>query len=183
VRRWISVLFFVAVPAWPFHITPPAGARIGVLRMSSDSSLSRTIQHGLRNNLRELGFDAFDAQSTFEELSPADRADADFYVAVVSSQALDHPVAGGEIGDGRIGVDVAVVVSKIAAAVRLYDARTLEVIDEYDLQRNRAAVVPTAIGFGRFFWARIPLPFVQYAQFRSAAHAVARDAARRIAGQ
>jgi hypothetical protein len=43
-------------------------------------------------------------------------------------------------------------------------------------------VVPTEIGIGgRHVWAAIALPFIEYAQYRQAAHGVARDAAQRIA--
>ncbi|PYL83876.1 MAG: hypothetical protein DMF17_12285 [Verrucomicrobia bacterium] len=83
-----------------------------------------------------------------------------------------------------IAVEVAVVVGRVAAEVRLYDGRTLNIIESYDLHRDNTAVVPTGIGIaGRSIWAAIMLPFVQYSQYRSAAHEVAHQAALRIAAQ
>lgn len=179
-RRLALLLVLAAVPVYAFHLTPQPGARIGVLRADGESQI---VQRDLCSELRALGFDAFDARIPFADLTRGERPAADFYVDVVSTRAANHPVAGGEVGDGRVGVDLAVVVSNVAAAVRVYDAATLELVDQYDLQQDRTAVLPTAIGFGRFFWARIPLPFVQSAQIRSVAHAVAHEAAHRIAGQ
>jgi hypothetical protein len=60
----------------------------------AERTVAKTVQSDLGRELRSLGFDAFDAQLTYEELSrPAGRS-ADFFVEVVSSQALNHPVGG-----------------------------------------------------------------------------------------
>ncbi len=189
-RRLVIFLAFVALPAFAFRQSPPAGARIGVLRMSDDDAhgaeqtVAWTVQKELRGELRTLGFDAFDARTTYDDLARGSAPDADFYVEIVSSHAVSQPVGAAGIGSNAVGVDMAVVVSRVAAEVRIYDGKTLGLLNRYDLQQNRTAVVPTAVGFGgRFFWARIPLPFIEYAQVRSAAREVAREAAARIAGQ
>jgi len=184
------VVILLALVALAFRVPPRPGARIGVLRMSdeftygAERTVARTVQTDLRAELRDLGFDAFDTRRTYDDLARDGGPEADLYVEVISSQAMNHPVAGAGAGAGSIGVGMAVVVSQVAAAVRVYDGRTLQLLDTYDLQQKNTAVVPTSIGFGgRFFWARIPLPFIGYAQYRSAAHAVAREAAARIAGR
>lgn len=188
-RGLILLLFFLATPLFAFRELPPPGARIAVLRISSaftypaDRTVAATIQSDLCSELRRRGFDAFDARVAFEDLAHGQHPDADFYVEVVSGNAANQPVAGGGIGTESVGVDLAVVIARVAAEVRLYD-KDLRIIGQYDLHRDSTAVLPTGIGLGgRHLWAWIPLPLVQYAQSRYAAHAVAAQAAARIAGQ
>lgn len=149
----------------------------------ADQTVAKTVQNDLCSELRNLGFDAFDTRTTFDDLRAHGEPPADFYVEVVSSNAANSPLGGGGVGNGSIGVNIAVVLSRVAAEVRLYD-RTLQLIDHYELHRDLSSIVPTGIDFGgRLFWARIPLPILQYAQYRAAAHAVAQQAAARIAGR
>lgn len=190
-RRLLFLFAFaITVPAFALTRSPRPGDRIAVLRMSeqfsygADQTVARAVQNDLRRELRALGFDAFDARATWEELSHQGRPNADFLVEIVSSQAMSHPVAGGGVAAGAMAVDVAMVVARVAAEVRLYDARTFNEIARFDLHNNNAAVLPTAIGIGgRSVWAFFAIPFVQYGQYRAAAHAVARQAASRIASQ
>jgi hypothetical protein len=180
----------MTVPAFGLTRSPQPGDRIGILRMSdrfgygAEHTVANTLQNDLRRELRVLGFDAFDTGVTYDALSRSGPANADFYVEVVSGDAANHSVGGVGTGVGSIAVEVSVVVARVAAEVRLYDARTLDVIERYDLQKNNTAVVPTAIGIGgRSVWATIMLPFVQYGQYRAAARDVAHQAAARIAGR
>jgi hypothetical protein len=180
----------MAVPAFGLTRSPRPGDRIGVLRMSdqfsygAERTVANALQHFLRDELRNLGFHAFDARTTYDDLLHRGPDDADFYVEVVSSYAANRPVAGAGAAVGDLAVEVAVVVGQVAAEVRLYDGRTLNLIERYDLEKRSTAVVPTGIGIaGRSIWASVMLPFVQYGQYRAAAHDVARQAAARIAGK
>jgi hypothetical protein len=182
-------LLFV-VPLFGLTRLPRPGDRIGVLQMSdryaygAEKSVAHTVQRDLQTELRALGFDVFEAPHTYDDLSRQDPGNADFYVKVVSSQATHRPVGGVATGAGRVGVEVGVVVSHVAAEVRLYNARTLDLVEHYDLRQSRTAVLPTAVGIGgRSIWAYIALPFIHWGQYRSAAHEVAREAAARIAGK
>lgn len=150
----------------------------------AEQTVAKTVHNDLRRELRALGFDAFDARIRYDDLSRSEPADADFYVEIVSSHAVHRPVGGVATGVGSVGIEVAMVISRVAAEVRLYDARTLDLIERYDLQQNKTAILPTAVGVGgRSVWAYIALPFIHYGQYRAAAHEVARDAAARIAGK
>ncbi len=149
----------------------------------AEQTVAKAVQTDLRSELRDRGFDAFDARMTFDELRRG-QTTADYYVEIVSGHALNNPVGGVGSGAGGIAVEVAVVVSRVAAQVRLYDGRTLDLIQNYDLHQNRTAVVPTAIGVGsRSVWFFAAIPFFHYGQYRAAAHDVARAAAERIAGR
>jgi hypothetical protein len=179
----------IAVPAFALTRPPRPGDRIGVLRMSDrythgpEQTVAKTVQADLRNELRDRGFDAFDARVTFDELRRG-TPNADYYVEIVSSHTLNHPIGG--VGAGQIGiaVEVAVVVSRVAAEMRLYDGRTLDLIESYDLRKDKTAVVPAAIGMGNTrLWLFAAIPFLQYGQYRAAAHEVAAEGAARIAGR
>src|SRR5437867_512685 len=190
VRRLIPILAFaMTIPAFGLTRSPQPGDRIGILRMSdrygygAEDTVANIIQKDLRRELRALGFDAFDARVTYDDVFRRG-PDADFYVEVVSSHAANREVGGIGTGAGPIAVEVAIVVARGAAELRLYDGRPLDGIQRYDLQKNNTAVVPTAIGVGgRSVWAAIMLPFVEYGQYRAAAREVAHQAAARIAGR
>jgi hypothetical protein len=54
-------------------------------------------------------------------------------------------------------------------------------IHTIDLQKRKTLVAPTAIGAGgRWFWAAIALPIVEWSQYRAGVRAVAHDAALQI---
>jgi len=164
------------------------GDRVGVLRMSerfdvaSEETVARTIENDLPRALRDRGFDAFDAHATYDDVRRGDGPGAAYYVEVVGARAGDREAVGVGVGAENVYASIGVVVSRVAAEVRLYDGKTLELVDRWDLSKKSTAVVPTSIGVGgRFVWAAIALPFVHYGQYRSAAHDVARQAAERIA--
>jgi len=149
-----------------------------------EQSVANTVQNALRRELRSLGFDAFDTRATFDSILRSGPVDADFYVEVVSADAAGRPLGGIGVGSGDLAVEVGVLVARVAAEVRLYDARTLKLVERYELQKKSTAVVPTGIGIGgRSIWASIFIPFAHYGQYRAAARDVAHQAAIRIAGQ
>ncbi|HYU26755.1 MAG TPA: hypothetical protein VEO74_16195 [Thermoanaerobaculia bacterium] len=164
------------------------GDRVGVLRMSerfdvaSEETVARTIENDLPRTLRDRGFDAFDAHATYDDVRRGDGPGAAYYVEVVGARAGDREAVGVGVGAENVYASIGVVVSRVAAEVRLYDGKTLELVDRWDLSKKSTAVVPTSVGVGgRFVWAAIALPFVHYGQYRGAAHDVARQAAERIA--
>jgi len=179
----------MTVPAFGLTVTPRLGDRVGVLRISgrfdyrTERSVASTVQNDLRGELQDLGFDAFDARATYDELLRNGPGRADYYVEVVSGYASGRPMGAVGAAVGDLALEVGVVISRVAAKVRLYDGHTLNVVETYDLQKDSTAVVPTGVGIGgRSIWAAIMLPIVQYGQYRSAAHVVAHEAALRIAG-
>lgn len=184
-------LFAVSTPLLGFRTTLSEGDRIAVLRPSdrydrgaegAEDYVARTVSHYLVRELRARGLDAWQADMTYDDLAREERRDADFYVEVVGSEGYGRPYGGVAVGGHHGVVDLAVMVSRVAAVMRLYDAETLELVDEYDLQRRNTAVLPTAIGLGRrHVGAWIALPFFHHARYRHAARAVARDAAYMIA--
>lgn len=159
------------------------GDRIGVLRMSdryasgSHGTASSAVRKYLADELRVKGFDAFDAGRTYDALDRNGSDNADYYIEIVSADADAQEQGGIGIGVDHVYADMAVVVSRVAAGIRVYDGHTLELIRTIDLDKSNRAVMPTNIGIGgHHVYAFFAIPFVHYAQYRRAAHDVARDA-------
>lgn len=159
--------------------------RIAVLRADSaslpgrESRLDRAIRETLLSELRARGFDAFDAGLTWQEARDEGIGDADFIVEFLGHDAssVDY---GGVTVDGRAGgISLAVMTSRVAAEVLLYDGETMEIVAQSDLAKKNTAVVPTGVGGGVghavFFW--VATPWIERAQIRGVARAAARDAA------
>src|SRR6266851_3259518 len=169
----------------PLQIKP--GDRIGILRMperymnGSDGAVVANLRNYLGEELRHAGFDAYDAMVTYDDLRRNSEANADYYVEIVAADG--DAASAGELGIGgdRVGVNLSLVISRVAAAVRIFDGHTLELLHKYDLHHSNRAVMPTDIALGgRHAFLVLAIPFVQYAQIRSAAHDVARQAAKLI---
>jgi hypothetical protein len=184
-------LLLVAAPAFALTTTKPLthGDRIAVLRISDDFAqdverdVASTLQKALRKELRARGFDAYETDLTFED-ARREPAAADYYIEIVSGRSADREFGGIGAAVGHAVVDVSIVTARVAAELRLYDAKTMELIDRYDLARHKTAIVPTGVGIGtRAVWAYVALPFINHAQYRAATRAIARDAAERIANR
>ena len=108
-------------------------------------------------------------------------SEADLLVEVSGSHGAQHEVAGVGVGDAHVSTTLGVVISRVAAEVRLYDARTHELVDHYELSKSKTAVVPTSLGLGdgRFFVYSV-VPIARHFQYRSAIRDVATEAAERI---
>jgi hypothetical protein len=184
----LAVFLAASASAFAINVNVKHGDRIGVLTISerhayaSEHRVAEALQNYLCDELSARGFDAFRAGETYDELRRDDRANADYYVEVVSSHGDANVMGAVGVGGGPIAAEMGVVVSHVATELRLYDGRTLELIDRYDLHQRRTSVAPTGVGIGgRSIIAWIALPIVQRAQYRAVAHDVARDAADRIA--
>lgn len=187
-KRAALALALVLISAAAFALdTTKRGDRVGVLRSparwanDSEGYVSDSVLRYLREELKQNGVDSFDMQRTLDELVQDGGPAADWYVEIASSNA-DADSYGGIGVSGRHGsVEVAVVVSRVAAEVRVYDGRTLELVDKWDLRKRNTMVVPTSIGVGsRHAYVWLALPIVQWAQLRSASRSVAQNAAAHV---
>lgn len=164
--------------------------RIAILRPDvaydhgRESSIQALVLRSLRSELRERGFDAYDAEMTYDEAEQArgeGNVDADYLVEVLGGEAYSDDFGGIGIGNRNADVTLAVIASRVAGQLRVYDARTMDVVANEPISRRSSALLPTSVGLGgRDFYADIALPFVQWAQIRRVAHAAARDAAEHV---
>lgn len=174
----------IASVALGFDPTPGRGPRIGVLENRDRAPISSMVEQRLIHELQAIGVDAFASRSTIDDVMRDDAsAEADYFVEVVNGWSQQAPVAEGEVFTGSsTSVVLSAVVGRLEAEVRLYDARTLELIDTYRLHASSSGFFPTGVGVGRrHFGAWISIPFIAQARTRSAASTVARDAAVKIA--
>lgn len=183
-KRVLLVMALLLVPiASNAFDTKRHAPRVGVLRVSNEYShaheyVATNVVRRLREELVARGVDAYDAGLTYDEVADGKGEDADYYVEILGTRTDDGSYGGIGIGSHEIGVSVDVVVSRVAAEVRIYDGPTGELLSSEALSKRKTAVMPTSIYLGgsRLF-AVVAMPFVQKSQYRTLARAAARDAA------
>jgi hypothetical protein len=182
---FLVALLLAATTAFAFNPTPRATQpRIGVLRVSQEYErgadyVAKSVVRFLREELREQGVDAYDTGLTYEEVADGKGEDADYYIEIFGADADSGSYGGLDVGTYDVGVSVDVIVSHVAAEVRVYDGRTGELVRSEPLSKKKTAVMPTSVyvgGRSRLF-AAIALPFVQHAQYKNITRSAARDAA------
>jgi hypothetical protein len=184
-KRLLAALFVIFIPAAAFAFdTTRRADRIGVLLSAADfdheseTVVEREVRRALLEELRERGFDAFDSGRTFDEAARDGELAADYLVEIVGGDPQSDEYGGLGIGGRHIDFTVGMIVSRVAADIRIYDAETMELLATETLSRRRSAVVPTSLGFGgNHVFAVVALPFFYRAQYRNVARAAASDAA------
>jgi hypothetical protein len=180
------VLFAVALPLFAFD-TKRAPLRVGLLRADlaeqRDVEIANAILDSLEKQLRARGFDAFDAEVTWKELEQrgGEELAADYFVEVLDTDGYSDSRGGVGVGTDHAGVSMEVMAAKVATELRVYDARTLELVAKESLAKRNRSVVPTGIGIGgRAFYAIVAVP-LQRMSVRNTAQKVATQAAGIIA--
>lgn len=189
-KRLAFSLLIVLTAASAFALdTTKRGNRIGVLvtrdryERGAEAAMSASIGKYLRDELQKAGFDAFLTDVTYDDLTRNVTTAADYYVEVASSDTSGGTPGGVGVGSGAVAVDVSVVVAHVAAEVRLYDGRSLELIRRFELQQSKKGIAPTSISIGGGgIWGWFSIPITEVVQFRRAAHSIAKDAATQVAG-
>jgi len=176
-KRLLIAVWLIMVPGVALAFDPATRAtRIGVLR--GDGDVQQFVVDTLRKELRERGFDAFDALRTHEELIEDGAAVADFYIELAGARTTTTEHGGVGIGGRHGDVSLGLLISRVAAELRVYDGETLELVASHDLAKRNTALVPTSVGIGsRALFAWVALPFIERAQVRSVMRATAREAA------
>ena len=178
----------VALPALAIDLRKRSGTReslrITVLQApiygEYEDRVATRVRRQLVEELRERGLDADDGAMSFDDLARSGRGDADFFVEVVPTEDYAHPIGGVAVNVPNATVDVSVVVSRVAADLRIYD-RKLNLVAKRHLRHNSTSVVPTGVGVGTYrmsMW--FALPIVEYLRYRNAVNGVVRDAAREV---
>jgi hypothetical protein len=146
-----------------------------------DAQTADLVRNHLRGELRAMGYDAFITGDRVTDLGDERTVQADYYLDVTGA-ADGHPVGTVGFPIGRnAGAEIGIIVSRVAASVNVYDGRRLDLIRTIDLQKRKTSVAPTAVGFGgRWFWAAIAVPIVEWSQYRAEVRAVAHDAAMQL---
>lgn len=173
----VAVLLF-APSTYAFRTTSEPGVKsVAVISeetmLEGDERMARNVvARELVRELRRRGYDAYEAES-------AGRGEADFIVEIVGGEPVSTGYGDVNI-DGRNGggVSLALVISRVAAEVRVYEGDDLELLSSERLAKRTSRLLPTGIGVGGgVLYAFVALPFIERAQLRG----VARDAARAAA--
>ena len=177
-KRLLLVLCLMLAATSAFAFDAKKGAdSIGVLRGEQD--VESAVERSLIGELQKRGFDAFDVGLTYEELLDQEAVPiADYIVVIDGGQAQTADYGGVDVVGRHADVSLGVVVSKLAAQLRLYDGDTMELIATSDLSKRTAALMPTYVGIGGgSIYASLALPFIERVQHRSVARKAAREAA------
>ena len=185
-KRVLLALCLMLVAGAAFAIdTDRRADRVGVLRAevdSGDTYVEEAVVRSLVAELRRRGFDAFDTNLELRELDGDDIPHADYFVEIAGSGSDVGEFGALGISNRHVDLELSLVMSRVAAELRVYDGSSLDLIRTEKLSRTKAAVLPTGVGVGtRSLFAAIALPFVERAQFKSATKAAARDAATKVA--
>ena len=179
-KRLLLLLVLVASPVIAFALDTSKALSVGVLRGLHDEQ--DAVADALRRELSTRGFDAFDAERTYDEAVSDGAPVADYYVEVSAANASDVEYGGVGVGTRHAGVSMGVRVARVVAELRLYDGKTMELLSTHDLARRNTAVLPTSVGVGGgVFYAYIALPFIERAQLRRVVRATGRAAAAFVA--
>lgn len=184
----LVVAALVVSPAFAFDPSRPAVGQITLLQeplyKGSDFEfrIARGVREGLLRELRGRGFDVTDSRDTYADVQRDGRAVSGVFVELAPSDAYAESRGDVAVSGRNVGVDIAMLVSRVAAELRVYDGRTFELIAKRHLSKADVRVVPTGIGIGSYHMSVwFGLPIFQYARYRAAAQAVVKDAAAEIA--
>lgn len=176
----VASLLLLAASAFAFDSTKSSEKstkRVGVLRSGHD--VDSTMTRALVGDLRNRGFDAFDAGLTYDELLDEEAVPiADYVIEIRGGEPQTADYGGVGIAGRHADLELGIVSSKVTAELRVYDGDTMEVIATSDLSKRTTALMPTGVGIGgRAIYAYLALPFIERAQHRNVAKKAAREAA------
>lgn len=186
----LLALFAIAVPSFALKGTPDGRRpmRVGVLHTGdgwADGNYDRAasaIEHEIVAQFHERGINAWETHRTLKDAFQDNVEPADLYVEVSGGDGRQREIGGLDISGPHVATTLGVIISKAAAEVRVYDGRTLDLVDRFELSKRKTAVVPTSFGLrdGPIIGFAI-VPVFQHLQYRAAVRDVAKEAAERIA--
>lgn len=181
VKRLLLIALLLPGTAFAFD-RAPGKDRIGILHGGGqpDSYVQRCVLDSLRDELRHRGFDVYFEKASFDDLSFDPDRDADYYIDVVGDGETEN-YGGIGIGGRHGDISIGVLASHVAAEVRVYEGRTLQLLATKSLSRQSTTIVPTSIGVGGYdLFAVFAVPFFERAQVRHVARAAAKQMAENV---
>lgn len=190
----LSALLFSASSALAFDDRRPVQQQIA--HTIAVVAPVRDVMHGresaiayvgsyLRDALRREGFSAELVRGTVEDLERRRGREHDIVIELAWGEsdggAWGGVGTGGRVGSVGVGAEVSVVTARVGAEFRIYEGRSLELLDRFDLASFASGPALTGVGVGdRHGYLFLNLPFFQRAPYRRAARQVANEAAERI---
>lgn len=162
-KRFVPfLLLFVAVSSFAFDTKRTGPLRVGILSLGAERAeerMARAVETSLVRELQKRGYTAEVTKHTLDEQRD-EKVQYDVLVEVLPSRVHDDAIGGVAAGDRNVGVEVGVVVSEGEAAIRTYDGRSFEQLDEKVIAKTNSTVAPTAIGIGGRhggLWISLPI--------------------------
>lgn len=186
-------LLLAASAASAIQTGPVRGARIGILETPQrssygvDGAVQRALPRYLQYELQRAGYSTRLVRRTLDELRDSETTGDDFYVEVAYGNADGGPIieigTGDVIGSTGVGAEVSVVAASVDAEVRIYDARTLDLVNSFVLRSSNVSPVLSGVSLGGYHgFLAFEIPFFRNEPFRRAARDIAHQAVSRIAG-
>jgi hypothetical protein len=167
---------------------PPV--RLAVLSLperyaGSEDRMTLAMRGLLRDELRDAGYDAITTPATYDDLKRHAESNADYYVEVVYVDAAGRPLLGVDastrVGDVRVSGHITIVKTAASVDVRVYDGQSLELVDQYRVDKTRVATMLSDVSLStRHLPLYLAVSLFNHMQRNSAVRAVAHDAASRI---
>jgi hypothetical protein len=173
-------------PAEVAHHAP----RLAVLSLpdryaGSTEPVTFSMREMLRDELRDAGYDAVTTRETYDDLDRHKESNADYYVEVVYVDASGRPLIGVDVSsrehDLRASAHVTLVKTATSIDVRVYDGQSLELVDQYHIDKTRVAPMLSDVSLSvRHLPLFLAVSLFNHAARTSVVRAVAHDAAARI---
>jgi hypothetical protein len=192
-RRFVlaATLVLSATAAFALDETLATGTRIGIITDSGASRASRNAERAtvnllpkyLSTDLRRAGYDAHVLNATYDELHDGDLpVNDDYLLEIALTEGHGENYGGVGVGHRAVGAEVSIVSAHLGVELRVYDAHTFELMRTFELDATSVTPAITGVGVGDWrSWLFVQLPIFSQAPYRVAAHAIARDAAKKIA--
>jgi hypothetical protein len=185
-----ALLLCTASPLFALDESLAAGTRIGIITDLTASHASRGAERAtvnllpkyLATELRRAGYDAHVVNASLDELSSGRIPNRDDYVLEIAvNDGYGDNVGGVGVGGRAVGAEVSVVTAHLSVELRLYGGENLELMRTFELGASSVSPAVTGVGVGDWrSWLFVQIPIVAQAPYRLAAHAIARDAAKKI---
>lgn len=152
-----------------------AGDRVAVVRTDGQGAIADEVRSNLARELRGAGIEAVDGAD----------ADARYLLEVVNAEAATGSESGTAWTGRLSGLRLTAMHATVNVELRLYDARTHELVRSFELHQSGpdGPVLGSGVtaGIPSEFGSWILRPFVRRSQTHAAARAAAHEAALKLA--
>ncbi len=193
-KRFAFAVFLFLIAASPLAAVDLGlvrGDKIAVLAVPEDEGrrmhddLSELIGRVTARRLEKEGFKTVVLPRSVDQLVEdglKDAVGAAWIVEIAWSDGRARSWGGIAGGTEGVGAEVGMVTAQLAAEIRFYDARTLEMVDRFEVDSRATSPALTGIGVGgRWSWLWASLPWGNRQAYGRAAGALAIQIYERIA--
>lgn len=188
----LALFLLATAPAAALDRQPMRGDRFAVFAVPAeegfDSGISELVARALRKELERKGFQTVVLPRSVTQMIAdgiGEAVDASWIIEITYSDGNARSWGaigtGREIGDTGVGGEIDIVTAALRAELRFYDARTFDLLEQFELDSRATTPTLSGIGLGgRYSWLWVSLPRMQRHPYSRAATVLARGAVSRI---